>query len=328
MKAIWLFGPRDARLMDVEEPAIGPDEAAINVISCVLCGSDVHQWDGRRFFGTYPHPFGHETAGEVVEVGCNVRSLSVGDRVTWFLKHGSLCERFVVRPGELAIGKVASHLSWEEAASTQLVCAVLRGVANAKVEPGEKVLVLGCGAVGLTAIQGALAMGAHEVIAADLIPFRRHMALALGASAVIDPGQQRWHRDLESFNVLFDCVDEDRSPSGDTLNIALGLVKPLGRCVIIGLSSRLRSIDTSRIVDQGITIIGAHHRDLAQARQIMALSCQWVADGTIRVRDYVTHRFPIERTQEALELAASHADGVLKVAITVAADGSAHQSGS
>ncbi|MBM3498514.1 MAG: zinc-binding dehydrogenase [Armatimonadetes bacterium] len=320
MKAIWLYGPRDARLVATEKPSRKPDEALIRVESCVLCGSDVHQWDGRRFHGPYPHDFGHETAGTVVDVGPAVRGLAVGDRVTWYLQHGSLAEYFAIRPAELAVGKLADHLSWEEGANLQLLCAVLRGVANGEPGPGRRALVLGCGAVGLSALQGALAMGAEEVVAADLIPFRRERALSLGASATVDPGRPGWHAGAGEFDLLYDCVDEDRSPQGDTLDLALGLVKPLGCCVVIGLSSELRRIDTSRIVNRGLRLIGAHHANMARCREIMALCCQWVADGTIRVADYVTHRFPIEETQQALELAASQAPGVLKVGIQVAAD--------
>jgi len=321
MKAIRLFGKRDVRLVDAEKPSTNPDEALVAVKSCVLCGSDVHQWDGRRFGGPYPIHFGHETAGEVIEVGPEVRGLKVGDRVTWYLQHGSLCEYVAIRPADLAVGKLADSVSWEEGANIQLLCAVLRGVDNAEPCPGERALVLGCGAVGLTAMQGALAMGVDEVVAADLIPFRREVALTLGASQVADPGRPGWQTQLGEFDMVFDCVDEDRSPAADTLDLALASVKPFGRCVMVGLSSELRRIDTSRIVSQGIHIIGAHHINMARCREIMALACQWVADGTIRVGDYVTHRLPIEQAQEALELAASQAPGVLKVGITVDADG-------
>jgi len=320
MKAIWLYGPRDARLVDTEKPLRNAGEALIRVECCVLCGSDVHQWDGRRFSGPYPYDFGHETAGTVVEIGPEVRGLSVGDRVTWYLKHGSLAQFCAIRPADLAVGKLADHLSWEEGANLQLLCAVLRGVANGEPGPGKRALVLGCGAVGLSAMQGALAMGVEEVVAADLIPFRREFALRLGASSVTDSGQPGWHAQVGEFDIVYDCVDEDRSPNADTLDLALGLVKPLGCCVIIGLSSELRRIDTSRIVNRGIRIIGAHHEDMARCREIMAMCCQWVADGAIRVADYVTHRFPIEETQQALELAASQAPGVLKVGIGVAVD--------
>jgi threonine dehydrogenase-like Zn-dependent dehydrogenase len=319
VKAIWLFGPCDARLVDPEKPQKKADQVLIEVKSCVLCGSDVHQWDGRRFHGTYPVAFGHETAGMVVEVGDDVRGLCVGDRITWYLQHGSLCEVFAFRPAEMAVGKLAGHLSWEEGANIQLLCAVLRGVDNADPGPGKRALVLGCGAVGLSALQGALAMGVDEVVAADLIPYRRDLARQRGAAAVVDPAGAGWEADLGAFDIVYDCVDEDRSPQGDTLDRALGLIQPLGCCVVIGLSSRLRAIDTSRIVNR-IRIIGAHHATMRRCREIMALACQWVADGTVRVADYVTHRFPIEQTQQALELAASQAEGVLKVGITVAGD--------
>jgi len=317
MKAIWLFGPSDARLVDTEKPQIDSDSVMVKVESCVLCGSDVHIWDGRHAPAAYPSPFGHETAGTVVEVGESVTGLVVGDRISWWLTHGTLCEYYVLRPSEMAIGKLTAHVTWEEGANIQLLAAVVRGVANSDPAPGQRALVLGCGAVGLSVMQLALAMGVDEVVAAELIPFRREMALKLGASAVVDSGQPGWDADLGPFDIVYDCMDEDHAPERDTLNTALGTLKEQGSCVIIGISSHAKQVDTSRIVLNGLTIVGAHNHTIAEVRRLMAMCCQWVADGTIKVSDYVTHRFPIEETQKAVETAASQADGILKVAITL-----------
>jgi L-iditol 2-dehydrogenase len=257
----------------------------------------------------------------VVEVGDEVTSLAVGDRVSWYLAHGSLAEFFAFRPSEMAVAKLPAHLTWEEGATLQLLCAVLRGVANGKPRPGKRALVLGCGAVGLSVLQGALAMGVDEAAAADLIAFRRDLACRLGACYTVDPGDAGWYHTLaragERFDLVFDCMDEDRSPQGDTLDLALRLLRFRGRAVIVGLSSVPRRLDTSVLVGNGLRLIGAHHRDLARARELMALGCQWVADGALRVQPYVTHRFGLEEAQEALETAASQAEGVLKVAINL-----------
>jgi L-iditol 2-dehydrogenase len=321
MKAVWLHGVRDARVVDTERPGLEPDSAIIRVASCVVCGSDVHQWDGRRPPAKYPIAFGHETAGTVVEVGNEVVHLAPGDRIAWYLLHGSLAEYCAIRPAELAIGKLAEHVSWEEGASLQLLCSVMRGVANGEPGPGKRALVLGCGAVGLSVMQIALAMGCDEVISADLVPFRRRMAEQLGASRTVDPGREGWHAHLQepggAFDIVYDCVDEDRSPKGDTLDLALRLLKVHACCVLVGLSSTPRRIDTSTAVYKGLRIIGAHHTSMARVREFMALACQWVADGTIRVKPYVTHRFTMDQIQEALKTAASQADGVLKVAVNL-----------
>ncbi len=321
MKAVWLHGVRDARVVDTEKPHLEPDSAIIRVASCVLCGSDVHQWDGRHPPAKYPIPFGHETAGTVVEVGDEVVHLAPGDRITWYLLHGSLAEYCVIRPAELAVGKLADHLSWVEGASLQLLCSVMRGVVNGEPGPGKRALVLGCGAVGLSVMQGAMAMGCDEVVAADLIPFRRELAEELGASHTVDPGDEGWHEDVQApggaFDIVYDCVDEDRSPNRDTLGLALRLLKMHGCCVLVGLSSGPRCIDTSTAVYKGLRIIGAHHTSMARVRELMALGCQWVADGTIRVEPYVTHRFTMDQIQDALATAASQADGVLRVAISL-----------
>jgi len=321
MKAVWLYGARDARVVDTKKPLLGPESAIIKVASCVLCGSDVHQWDGRHPPGSYPTPFGHETAGTVVEVGDEVGNLAPGDRIAWYLLHGSLAEYCAIEPAEMAIGKLADHLTWEEGANLQLLCSVMRGVANGDPGPGKRALVLGCGAVGLSVMQGVLAMGCDEVVAADLIAFRREMARQLGACHTADPGEEGWHQALSepegAFDIVYDCMDEDRSPNGDSLDLALRLLKMHGCCVLVGLSSRPRCIDTSTAVYKGLWIVGAHHANMARVRELMALGCQWVADGTLQVKRYVTHRFAIDQIQEALETAASQAEGVLKVAINL-----------
>lgn len=317
MKAIQLFGPRDVRLVDTEKPQTNPGSALVQVKSCVLCGSDVHIWDGRHGPPQYPYPFGHETAGTVVEVGDGVGGLSVGDRVTWYLDHGSLCEYFEMTPSTVAVAKLPEHLTWEEGANLQLLCAVVRGVANADPQPGQRVLVLGCGAVGLSVMQLALAMGASEAVAAELSPFRRDMALGLGAAGVVDPSEAGWQAGLGEFDIVFDCMDEDHTESRDTLDLALRLLKPHGFCSIVGISSRAKPLDTSTLVYKGIRMVGAYHDDISECRRLMAMCCQWVADGTIRVSDYVTDRFPMAETQSALETAASRAEGMLKVAVSV-----------
>ena len=94
----------------------------------------------------------------MTDIGPEVHGLRVGDRVTWYLQHGSLCEYFAIRPSELAVGKLAAHLSWEEGANLQLACAVLRGVDNAEPSPGERALLLGACArisVGRAVVGGA-----------------------------------------------------------------------------------------------------------------------------------------------------------------------------
>ncbi len=321
MRAARLFGLRDLRAIDTEKPSLEPQSAIVKVASCVLCGSDVHQWDGRHAPASFPVGFGHETSGTVVEVGSAVSGLAVGDRITWYLAHGSLAEYFGFRPAEMAIAKLADHVSWEEGAILQLLCAVVRGVANGKPGPGKRALVLGCGAVGLSAMQCALAMGAEEVAAADLIPFRRQLACQLGACYTVDPGEDGWQRTLlqsgERFDIVYDCMDDDRSPHGDTLDLALPLLHFRGRCVIVGISARPRTLHTSVILHHGLRLIGAHHKNMARVRELMAMVCQWVADGTVLVQPYVTHRFSLDEAQAAVAMAASQADGVLKVAINL-----------
>ncbi|MFQ5811347.1 MAG: alcohol dehydrogenase catalytic domain-containing protein, partial [Armatimonadota bacterium] len=121
----------------------------LKVHSCAICGTDTH-----RYFGTYgprryPTILGHEASGEVVEVGPHAASYEVGDRLTFWVSFGCFAEYVRIEPRNVAVGRLANDMTWEQGANTQLLCACLRAVDCASIQDGERVLVLGCGPVGL-----------------------------------------------------------------------------------------------------------------------------------------------------------------------------------
>lgn len=209
----------------------GPHEVLIRTVACGLCHSDLHFIDG-----TYPHPMpcvaGHEAAGIVEQVGCDVRMVKVGDHVVTCLSaFCGHCEYCVTGRMALCMGAetrrtpdqpprltrtsdgslVNQMLNLSAFAEMMLIhehacvainrdmpldraavigCAVTTGagtIFNAcKLTPGETVVVVGCGGVGLATINAAKIAGAGRIIAADPIPEKRELALKLGATDVID----------------------------------------------------------------------------------------------------------------------------------------------
>src|SRR6266700_1404413 len=169
---------------DVSLQKPGPREVLIRTTVAGLCHSDLHFMEG-----LYPHPLpavlGHESAGVVEQVGSDVTYVKPGDHVVTNLS--SFAEQMLVH--ENAIVKIRRDMPLELAAL--IGCGVITGygavVNTAKVAPGETVVVIGCGGVGMAAINGAQIAGAGRVIAVDTNPAKLQLATKLGATDIVDP---------------------------------------------------------------------------------------------------------------------------------------------
>jgi L-iditol 2-dehydrogenase len=207
MRVLMYYSNRDVRIEKMPVPEIGPGELLMRVAASGICGSDVMEWYRRD---KVPLILGHEVAGEVVEVGEGVKKFKPGDRVAathhvpcntchYCLKgHHTVCETLLkgthFDPGGFAeyvripalntdrgVFPMPKGVSYEAASFMEPLACVLRGQKNAKVNPGQSVLVLGSGISGLLHVALARAIGATLVVAADTIPFRLHKAEEMGA---------------------------------------------------------------------------------------------------------------------------------------------------
>src|SRR5512140_624094 len=212
MKAAKVFAPGDVRVVDMDEPAIGPGEILVDMKAVGLCGSDITDW----YVATKaPAVLGHETAGVVAAVGEGVDNVAPGDRV--FVHHhvscghcrsclkgddvecsawrpnrlhpGGLAER--VRVEELAVRrdtlKLPDHLDFEDGALVEPVACAVKAVARGGVSPGDSVLVIGLGSNGVLLSLLARRAGAMRVLGSDPDPERRRMAARFGVAESIDP---------------------------------------------------------------------------------------------------------------------------------------------
>ena len=207
MRVLMYYSNRDVRIEEAPVPEIGRDELLMRVAASGICGSDVMEWYRRD---KVPLILGHEVAGEVVEVGEGVKKFKPGDRVAathhvpcntcqYCLKgHHTVCETLLkgthFDPGGFAeyvripalntdrgVFPIPEGVSYEAASFMEPLACVLRGQRNAKVGPGQCVLVLGSGISGLLHVALARAFGATLVVAADTIPFRLNKAEEMGA---------------------------------------------------------------------------------------------------------------------------------------------------
>ena len=211
MQALVLENPRDLRIRDVPEPALGPEDVLIQVKACGICGSDVHGYDGSTGRRIPPLIMGHEAAGVVAKIGAEVHSFHVGDRVTFdstvscgkcrFCRTGdvNLCDNRQVlgvscndyrRNGAFAeyvsvpqniVYRLPDSFAYEKAALIESVSIAVHAARITQIEPGSSAVVIGAGMIGLLAIQAFRVFGCSQVIAVDLEEKKLQMARQMGA---------------------------------------------------------------------------------------------------------------------------------------------------
>lgn len=210
MKIAMYYNNNDVRMEEMPIPKINDNELLVKVQASGICGSDVMEWYRIK---KAPCVLGHEIAGDIVEVGRNVKKYKVGDRV--FVSHHVPCNtcRFCLNdqhtlcdtlhstnfyPGGFAeylkipeinvdrgVFLLPEEMSYEEGAFIEPLACVVRGFRIAKMKPRQSVLIIGSGISGLLHIKLARAYKAGRIISTDIDDFRLETAKKLGADAVI-----------------------------------------------------------------------------------------------------------------------------------------------
>ncbi|MBR7743960.1 alcohol dehydrogenase catalytic domain-containing protein [Phycicoccus sp. BSK3Z-2] len=294
MRALTYAAPAaDPVVADVPPPVAAPGTAVVEVRATGLCRSDWHAWAGHDDdVSVFPHVPGHEFAGVVAAVGEGVDPAWVGRRVTapfvqacgscptcaagngqvcpdqrqpGFTDPGSFAERVLVRAAGTNL--VALPDGVDDATAAALGCRVATAyralVARARVAPGERVLVLGCGGVGLAAVQVAVARGA-VVCAVDTDECARRRALDVGAAATLDArtdegelleAVRAWSGG-EGADVAVDAVG---SPS--TCRTGVLALRRRGRHVQVGLlppAAGRAEVPMERVIGWELDVLGSH----------------------------------------------------------------------
>jgi threonine dehydrogenase-like Zn-dependent dehydrogenase len=202
VRQVRVHGPGDVRVDEIAAPQPGPRDAVVRVAACGICGTDLSFIrHGRTGPGDVPLCLGHEIAGVVDWVGSEVRSTAVGERVVVHPgddeigrigtggSEGGLTPALLVREAarDGRLYRVPEALPLEVAALAEPLAVGMQAVNRAEVTQNDKVAIFGCGPIGLLALATLLDRGIEQVVAIDLNPRRRALALALGAEAALDP---------------------------------------------------------------------------------------------------------------------------------------------
>lgn len=344
MKAIVKTGPQPgAKLMEVPAPTPGPGEILLKVEAAAICGTDLHfyHWNksgqdfGEKYNIQWPLILGHECSGTIVSVGEGVTDRSVGQRValethipcgTCFNCQNGMAHNcsnmkiygtstngcfaeYALAPAKVAF-VLPDEMSFEEGALLEPTGVAMRAVEQCEVQPGETIVVNGCGPLGLLAVMILKAGNAARVIATDLDDFRLGMAEKMGAIPVNAAKEDAVVkiRQLTADRGGADAVIE-ASGAPSSYKTVFDFIRPEGRLVTMAHPGGEMPINIAKNVNtKGLTIRGVFGRRIWGTWWGVS---SLIAAKRINVLDVVTHRFTLDQCQEALDLGPQNCGKVL-----------------
>jgi L-iditol 2-dehydrogenase len=334
------------RVEEVPVPEVGDGEVLIKVAACGICGTDI-----KKIFQRYVEPpqiLGHELAGTVVATGRRVTKWKLGDRVMSFhhipcgkcfyceKRLFSQCKQYKTTGltggytpngggfaqyvkampwvAEQGIVALPDDVSFDEATFIEPINTIVKAVEKARVAAGETVLIAGCGPIGLQLLMVARLAGAR-LYTSDPMAVRRAKSLTLGAVESFDPSNGKL---VEEIRARTEGRGADAVlvavPHPSVVVDALAAARPGGRVLLFAANDPVNRIEfpAAAIGVDEKEILGSY----SAAVDIQESAASLVLGKKLPVMEIVTHRFPLARIQEALELAAHPTEKSLKILIT------------
>lgn len=337
MRALRWYGPRDVRLQEIETPRPGPMDVRVAIAYCGICGSDLHEYaDGPHAIPvTQPHPvsgrvapltLGHEFSGTVVEVGSEVQSLKIGDRVAvepeyrcqacTYCRGGAynLCASmgfaglmgdggmadFAVVPAYM-LHRLPDGVTLQQAAVLEPAAVALHALRRSGLRPNHACAVFGLGPIGLLLIMLARLHGASCVVAVDVSPERLDAARRLGATHVFDACELDAQALQASIVGVSDGWGMDISFEAaglqSTFESCMRVLRKGGRMVMVGLMGEAR-FDAFRAVNDELTFTASVgyrdvYTDLLGMVEEGKLDPTSIVTRIVRLEDAITEGFEV-----------------------------------
>ncbi len=338
MRVAMYYNNKDVRIELMPVPEIGPREVLVKVWASGICGSDVLEW---YRLAKAPLVLGHEIAGEIAQIGSEVSGWKVGDRV--FVSHHvpcnmcqycldgheSCCDTLAstnfdpggfaeyVRVPEINVRnglyRLPDAMGYEQAVFIEPLACVYRGQRLSGWRPGHKVLIIGCGIAGMLHLLLARAVGASKIAVVDINEGRLKKAMEMGADfAVLAKGQSvstlKVHNDDRLFQLVIVSTGAESA-----IQLAFQCVDRGGTILFFAPTDPGATVPMpfNHLWRKEVTITSSY---AGSPRDILT-AIELINSRVINVLPLVTHRLPLEATQEGFRLVAEAGDKSMKVII-------------
>ncbi|MFT5775809.1 alcohol dehydrogenase family protein [Hyphomonas sp.] len=341
MKGLLYRGARDIVFDDAPVPE--PEDirsAIVKITACGICGSDLHIYQGHGFSETNGYCVGHEAVGEVIETGSAVSRFKSGDRVmisaavgcgscpscmagnvTQCETAGARCyglgpklqgvqaEYTMVPVADFGLAKIPDGVTEDQAVLlTDNLPTAWFGLKNADIKPGSTVAIVGCGPIGLMAVEGAFLMGAARVFAVDLVAERRQLAEEIGATAFDASDARDRITELTSGRMcdsVVECVGADAA-----IHLSMKLARNAGTVSCIGVNQTMDfKFPMALAFIKGLTFRTGTCSVPAQWPELIPL----IQAGKLRPERTVTHHMPLSEGAEAYRMFDARENGAMKM---------------
>ena len=345
MQAAVYRGVNDVRLETVPVPQIGPGELLVRVHTCGICGTDLK----KIATGSHSAPriFGHETTGVIAQVGEGVTEFQIGDRVMafhhipcgdcYYCRHkvfaqcptykkvgatagyeasgGGFSEYVRVMGwivGRNGVVRIPDSVTFEQASFIEPVNTCLKGIETLRLSPDETVLVMGQGPIGIILAVLARRSGAR-VITSDLFPQRLTISRAFGLSENIDASASDAVAAVKALTEGRGADAVILAVAGNSLiRPAMDATRPGGRVLLFAQTQHGEAtIDPAGVCVDEKSLLGSYSASV----DLQEDSARFVLEREMDLERLISHRFPLSRSVEALQLAARPNPDSMKIVI-------------
>jgi L-iditol 2-dehydrogenase len=309
-------------IREIDRPSIGDEDVLLEVYNVGVCGSDLHQWTAdHSWVVNYPVVLGHEFGGVIVETGSKVTQWKQGDRVVsetaavieednpmsregkynldpsrkgfGYGVNGAMT-RFVRVPSR-CLHKIPDHIPFEHACLTEPCCVAYSAVVeNTRIKPGDSVIVMGPGTIGILCAAVARLCGAEvAIVGLEADKHRLEIAKQYGCETIIGDATD-WSNKRDGLGA--DCVI-DAAGASITLKIAMQLVRPNGKITKVGWGPQPLGFSLDPLVQKNITLQGSFSHNWPMWERVIAL----MASGQLDVKPIIGGVWPITEWHTAFE---------------------------
>ena len=340
-KAVFMTGINKLETREVPMPKVKDNEVLVKIEYVGICGSDVHYLEYGKigdFVVEGDFILGHECAGVIEEIGTNVKSLKVGDKVA--LEPGQTCGQceycksgeynlcpdvvffatppyhgclmnYVAYPETMAF-KLADNMTTKDGALVEPFAVGVHSANLGEVKLGSSAIILGAGCIGLMTLAACRAMGAGDITVVDVMDNRLEAARKLGATRVFNPKSQDVEKELlavtdgKGVDIVFETAG-----TVETISLTPYLVNNGGKIVLVGMAPQdIIPFNISKILAKEASIVSVF-----RYRNIYPQAIKAISSGAANISGIVTHEFAFEDTTKAFDFVINNKSDVVKAVI-------------